>query len=202
MRFLTATFAAITLLGLAGCKQSAWTSNFEPAPGVTITTPAADARPAVRVSRVPYERIAAYLDAERQAMINADVPPTQWPESQRQQMATMLVRQLQLTTDAPGARLLGRSTFTTTDSDRADEAALADAAAALGATHAVWASRHIGQVDRIDRETVFIDRWDTNYFYDPATGRYRQSVFPDRATASVPVARRADQYEFIAFFLR
>lgn len=186
---------------LTGCGTSQWTSSFERESMAPAVSPLSETeRGAVKLRKVPWERVQAALDAQRQAEIDSDVPAEQWTDAKRAELRGVLLRQLQVT-DA-GTVVLGRSRFKSTRSERADEADLAAAAAKIGATGVVWSSRYVGKADRVDRETVFVESWDTQHTYDRSTGRYRQSVFPERATASVPVVRQVDEFEFIAFWLR
>lgn len=187
-------------LTAAGCGPSVWKARFEPA-GVEAPPRAANA--AVQVREVPWERLEPALAELEKDVAASDVHPDDWPEERRAEARAKLLRGLQVSVDASAVQVLGRSYFRTTDDVRPGDGELAAFARELGATQVVWSRTHVGKADRIVQEPV--TEYRTGWWDDPVSrdrrngpsGRYTES-----STTWVPVKVQADEYAFIAYYLR
>jgi hypothetical protein len=155
---------------------------------------------AVREQKIVWERMDMALSALNQAQVESDVPRESWSKAQWEAADRKVLTALQA--PDPNAEILGVSRFRTVDFERPNDGDLAKMGSKIGARLVIWSSRYAGKGSKVSRETVFSQDWDTDHYYDPHSGRYRRSVFPDQRTSSVPVVVEADEFEFVAFWLR
>jgi hypothetical protein len=203
MRRTAATIAAALALAVSGgcAGPSVWQQGFVPeAPG-----PARDQAAPVVVRSVPWERMSATLDDLQRRVAASDVPPDEWPPDERERAEADLLRGLQVSAEPSRVSVVGRSAFRTTDPlvpEGADRATLERFARTVGATHAVYSSRSRGQADKIvDRP---VTSWGTVSVWGDRdrSGRWRDESYTHSSTTWVPVTIKAEQAEFVAFFLR
>jgi len=189
---------SITLLILAitGC-QSAWETAFQPASGA-ITGPLPRGR-AVALRRVPWERLdAALTDLEAQ-LAASDTHVTEWPQDRLDERKAQLLTALQISEPPPSVSVLGRSVFRSTAPIEPDDGSLEAFARKIGATHAVWSARYEGKTTVVNREPVTT----TGYVWDGTRDRFgydRNLTYNE--TTYVPVVVEADEYAWVAYFLR
>lgn len=167
------------------------------------TTDNADA---IVVRKVPIERVnAAMKDLDEQAAAS-NVPREQWSAEQKAAAKTRLLRALQVTEDPSRVEVIGVSRFRSTTlirPDGPDREALAKFAQSLGATRALWTNEYLGKTDTIVEKPVTSFGTRSGYWGD---GRaWRDDRWPDywgNSTTWVPVRVEADEYLYVAFFLR
>lgn len=203
-RFLLCVLVVLSSFLLLGCEATAWESGFEPEVGGIVVGQKGSPEQIgnVKIQRVPWERMETALRERADALAKSDLPRDQWTSREADPLKASILKQLQITSDPSTIDIIGLSRFTTVEFGKPDFQELAEFATKVGATKVSWASRPAGKADKVTRETVFIDHWESGAEYDPATGRYRRSIWPERATAIVPIVVQADATEFVAFWLR
>lgn len=184
------------VLMLTGCTsrwQDAYVSTGVAAPELAPGTP-------VVVREITWDRMNATLSELQADRTKSDVHPDDWSAEQKEAARLKLLRGLQVQGDAD---VLGRSEFKSTEPDRgrASERELSEFAAKVGANRVVWASRFVGQTDVVKQEQAQVNQWRETRYRD-ANGAWRSSPYYDSTTIYVPVVVRADEYAFVAYFLR
>lgn len=182
---------------LAGCA-SAWESNFQPTAGAAIERGSPDSL--VRVRRVPWERLNATLVNLERDLVESDVHPSEWPADRLRARDGEVLRALQISEGPDRARILGRSVFRSTRPVTPDDGELEAFARKIGADYAVWSSRYEGKTLVTDRQPVTTQGfvWDG---YGDRRGFYRGGGSYTETTF-VPVVVEADEYAWIAYFVR
>ncbi|MCC6677051.1 MAG: hypothetical protein IT436_07900 [Phycisphaerales bacterium] len=194
----------VALLGCAaavsGCGPSVWESGFESA---GIAAPAREKEAPVLIRQVPWETLQRALTELEADVAASDVHPDDWPEDRKTAARAKLLRGLQVSVEASSVQVLGRSFFRTTDEVRPDDGELAEFARRIGATQVVWSSTHLGKTDKIVQEAV--TEYRTGWWDDPFTRdrrRRRSGSYSESATTWVPMTVQADEFAFIAYYLR
>lgn len=182
-----------------GCGPSVWQSGFEPA---DFTAPPREPEAPVQIREVPWETLDRALGEIQAEVIASDVHPDDWPAERKLAARAKLLRGLQVTGDPATIQVLGRSAFRTTEAVRPGDGELAAFARKVGATQVVWASTHLGRVDKVVQEPV--TEYRTGWWSDYSTRnrrRPRGGSYSESSTTWVPVSVQADEYAFIAYYL-
>lgn len=187
---------AVTLgsaLGLAGCKNI-WREHYRPI-GAVEALPAAAA---VEIREIPWERMERAIAAAQNRAAASDIHPSDWDEPTKLDARGELLRNLQVQADPASIRVVGVSSFRTTDTVRPWDGALTDFAADVGSDLVVWSDRYMGKADAIVDRTVYVDSIGSGRddFNDDDRTRFRTETF------NVPVVVRKDERGYTAFFLR
>ncbi len=191
---------AVILAGLplGGCATSAWEREF--VPSAELAERPGDAP--VRVREVPWDRLQQGLrELEAQAS-QSDAPMSEWSSEKRAEAKARLLRTLQVTDDPAGVTVVGRSDFRTTTQLRPETSGqeeLIKLAHKVGASEVVWSRRLLGKADTIVQEpvTTFSSAFGRSW------GRRRYGGgFSDTTTSWVPVRVQADEYAYVAYFLK
>jgi uncharacterized protein YceK len=183
---------ALVLPLLGGCSVSVWERSFVATGEVAQVASNAP----VRVREVDWGRLQAGLERLQRAAAESDVPESEWPRERREEAKAELLRVLQVTGDPAAVEVVGRSDFRTTSELRPErDEDLVRLARKVGATEVVWSRRLLGKGETIIREPV------TTYSTDWGWGRRRRGGL-DSSTAWVPVVVAADEYAYVAYFLR
>ena len=185
-------WAVVSLGGLGGCTASVWEREFVR----TGEVRAVEAGGPVRMREVDWGRLQGGLEGMRRAAAESDVPETEWSADRRAAAKAELLRILQVTDDAAGVEVVGRSEFRATRAMRPErDEELVGLARKVGATDVVWSRRLLGKAETIIREPV------TTYSTGWGWGR-RSRGGMESTTAWVPVVVAADEYAYVAYFLR
>lgn len=184
-------------LSLSACV-SPWEESFEAAPGAYLEPLPPEAP--VDVRRVPWERLdVALVELERE-VIESDTHPSEWPDERLAARDGRLLLALQVS--QPDARILGRSVFRSVDPIRPDDGQLGTFARQLGADLAIWSSRYQGKTTIVKQEpvTTYGSRYGGRgrYGYDSDRGSY----ISFQETSYVPVVIEADEYAWVAYYVR
>lgn len=201
-RFVAVVVPLLLLaVSLPGCvATSVWESNYIG----TQWSPLAEGS-AVQVRKVPWERVQGTLkDLEAQAAAS-DVHPEDWSEGKKFEVKGTLLRGLQVSDDAASIEVLGRSNFRTTspvNPESPDAGGMSEFARKIGATRVAWTSAYLGKADTIVQEPV--SAWSRGTAWDSRDekGRPRSRDYSENSTSWVPVRVQADEYAFVAYFLR
>lgn len=183
----------------AGCGPSAWEARFEPA---SYTAAPREPDAPVQIREVPWETLDRALKEIQADVAASEVHPDEWPEDRKIATRAKLLRGLQVSGDASAIHVLGRSYFRTTEDVRPGDGELAAFARKVGATQVVWASTHVGRVDKVVQEPV--TEYRSGWWSDYSTRdrrRPRGGSYSESSTTWVPIAVQADEYAFIAYFL-
>ncbi|MEL6499529.1 MAG: hypothetical protein AAF937_11995 [Planctomycetota bacterium] len=197
MRRLTTIWLLIGLLasamGMAGCKNI-WRDNYRPIG--TIAALPQTAR--VDVREVQWERMERAISDAQARAAESDVHPSDWDEPTKVEARGELLRNLQVQADPADIRVVGVSSFRTTDTVRPWDGSLADFASEIGADLVVWSDRYLGKADAIVDRTVYVDSIGDSRFRDDDDDRtrFRSETF------NVPIVVRKDERGYTAFFLR
>jgi hypothetical protein len=190
---LRTTLLAAVLAILQGCSTNPWEREFA---GVELAT-LEGGQTTVNVREVPWERLQKGLEELHQQAVASDVPESEWPEDRRAQARAHLLRTLQVSQDPAQVTVVGRSEFRTTTTLRPDrDANLVDLARKVGANEVVWSRRHLGTADTIIQEPV------TTFSSGHGWSRRSRGSFSESSTTWVPVVVAADEYAYVAYFLR
>jgi hypothetical protein len=187
---LLAIGAIVGVLALGGCS-SPWKDHY----AGSVSPGAPSAR--VTVREVPWERVDGALREIQRVRAESPVHRDEWTEAERAEEKATLLRGLQISEDPSRVEVLGRSVFRTTDAVDPGDGELAKFAGEIGADYAVWSSSYVGKTDRIEHEPV--RRTGGGWGYD-SDRRGRWGVYD--GTWDVPVVVSADEYAWIAYFLR
>jgi len=190
----------VLLFGMGGCSTSPWGDAFVAAPG----TPAIklDAQAEVRVRQVPWDRLQAGLrEIEAQAAAS-NVHPDEWSPERKAEVKAKMLRTLQVSENPSTVTILGRSSFRTTRPPRPLQGGvpegIAEQARRVGATGVAWSFRHVGKAETIVQEPV----WTYSTGLHDHYGRAGYGAYGSSSTVWVPVVILADQYAFVAYFMR
>ncbi len=192
MRRLTTLALIASALGLSGCTNI-WREHYRPI-GVVEALPESDA---IELREVPWERMERAIVAAQDRAAASDVHPSEWDEPTKLEARGELLRNLQVQADAADVRVVGVSSFRTTDIVRPWDGGLADFAHDIGADLVVWSDRYMGKADAIVDRTVYVD--------SIGSGRNRDGDDRTRfrtETYTVPVVVSKDERGYTAFFLR
>lgn len=190
------------VLGLAGCQASPWKENFAPT-GDAAATLAPTA--AVELRQVPWERLQAFLQQMEAENARSDVNPADWPAEKRLATKAALLRALQVSEDPATVDVLGRSDFRTTDRispDAADAADLQKVAREFGADRVVWSRRFVGKSETIVQEPITSYSSGTAWGTGNRKNNNRSVYYSESSTTWVPLRITADEYAYVAYFLR
>jgi hypothetical protein len=181
------------LVVLQGCSTSPWEREFV---GVQPAAPV-DTSGSVSVREVPWERLQKGLEDLHQQAVSSDVPESEWPEDRRAAAKAHLLRTLQVSQDPAQVTVVGRSEFRTTRALRPQrDGDLVDLARKAGANEVVWSRRHLGTADTIIQEPV------TTFSSGHGWSRRSRGSFSETSTTWVPVVVAADEFAYVAYFLR
>lgn len=186
---------------LGGCAApSMWERNYVG----SQATPLPPAAP-VQVRKVAWERVQGVLkDMESQAAAS-DIHPNDWSEGKKAEVKSQMLRGLQVSENPATVEVLGRSNFRTTSAinpETTDDAALSEFARKLGATRVAWTSSYLGKADTIVQEPVSTWSQGTTWGARDERGRYRSRDYSENSTTWVPIRVQADEYAYVAYFLR
>ena len=200
-RNMALSCALAALAAMTGCAgPSLWERHFVASmPGVQVSKEApSKSAPPARVRRVPWERLQSTLQDLEQEAAASDAPIDEWAPEKRADADARLLRGLQVTAAPATVDVLGFSEFRTTQFGQPDEAELQTTARRVGADTVVWASEYLGKTDAVVERPVTTSTTWTNWY---SRGR-RTRTYTDTSTTFVPVRIQADQFAFVAFFLR
>jgi hypothetical protein len=194
---LLLAFAASVFI-LEGCTASPWQSNFvSTAPSAALATDAP-----VQIREVPWDRLQQGLGELEAQASGSDVHPADWSPQQKEEAKAKLLKTLQVSENPSSVTIIGRSDFRSTTEihpESNDQADLINFARRVGATKVVWSRRLLGKEDVIIQEPV------TTYssgFDDHWGHRHGNVPFTYTSTTWVPLQVAADQYAYVAYFLR
>jgi hypothetical protein len=184
----------VVSLVLQGCSTSPWQRGFV---GVQPMAPS-DGEAPVGVREVPWERLQRGLQELHEQAVNSDVPETEWPEERRSEAKAHLLRTLQVSQESAAVTVVGRSEFRTTSALRPErDGNLVELARKVGANEVVWSRRRLGTAETIIQEPV------TTYSSGAGWSRRgRRGSFSETSTTWVPVVVAADEFAYVAYFLR
>jgi hypothetical protein len=188
-----AWLGVVVMACAAGCATQ-WERGYKPTGPTAAPLPAGTP---VRLREVPFERVQETLRTLTEEAAKSDTHPEDWPQERKDAAKATLLRGLQVTEDPSRVRVLGRSDFSTTDHVRPDDGTLEQFARKVGATTVVWASMYRGRTDTIVDQPV--TQWRTATVAGP---RGRLWTYNESSTIWVPVSVSADEFAFVAFFLR
>jgi len=203
---LTRLAVVVVAALLAGCQApSVWETNLEhgpegSGPASMMKAAAPEQVASVKVRRAPWERVqSALVEIERSAAAS-DVPMEEWTPDKLAESEARLLKGLQVTAPASRVQVLARSTFHTTE-QLPKEDTLQALGARLGATHVVWSSQVVGQVNKVVSTPVTSSTFGTRYRRD-RDGNREPDSYHENTTTYVPVSVTADEVGAIAYFLR
>ena len=149
----------------------------------------------VQVREVAWDRLQSGLKELEAEQGKSDVSPADWSAQRKAGEKAKLLKVLQVSEEPASVEVLGRSDFRSTTPLRpesSDQPELLAMARKVGANKVVWSRRLVGQADTIVREPM-------TTFESDHRGR---RVFSESSTTWVPLSVRADQYAYVAYFLR
>lgn len=188
-----------TILG--GCAgPTQWEQNY-------VGTEAAPLPPTapVQLRKVPWERVQGVLKQMEAQAAGSDVHPDDWSEAKKFEVKGQMLKGLQVSEDPASVRVLGRSTFRTTsppNPEGGDGARLAEFARRIGATRVAWTNSFVGKADTIVQEPMTTWSQGSTWGGKDDRGRNRSRDYSENSTTWVPIRVQADEYAFIAYFLR
>ncbi len=185
-------------LMVGGCASpSPWESSYI---GARPEAPLRDA-PLPAVRDVSWERLASTRDELEKEVAASDSHPDQWSEDRREASRATLLKGLQVTEDPSRIQVLGRSEFSSTNNIRPDDGTLAAFGASIGASRVIWSSHFLGKADKVVSEpvTTYVTGYD---WVRDRKGRHRYEPTSYHTTTWVPVTVRANDYHWVAYFLR
>jgi len=200
-RVMASTRSAIAItcaLLFLGCT-SAWEDSFTSS-GESV--PARNPDALVVLREVPWDRLSRTLDEIEQHRIASDVHPDEWNEQQKLEERAKLLRGLQVSSDPRRVTVLGRSSFLTTYPVRPEDGELSDFARRIGATMVVWSSSCVGKTETIRQEPV--TTWEHGWWSGrrDGSGRHSRGSYSESSTVYVPIVVQANEYAFVAYYLR
>lgn len=194
-----APFLLLLAALLTGCATSEWERDY--IPSARQSSLAKDAP--VTIREVPWDRLQAGLRELESEQSRSDAPASEWTSEKRAAAKGKLLKTLQVTGDPASVEVVGRSDFRSTTPLRPETSGQDDLKALarkVGATDVVWSRRLLGKADTIVQEPV------TTYSsgFDDSWGRRRRNLgdYVDTSTSWVPVRVQADEYAYVAYFLR
>ncbi len=199
MRAVCASLLAVVWVVVGvGCGPSVWERSFEFEPGVAAGAPSAT----VLVRGAPWGRVGPALAAENERIVKSETHRDDWSVERARASELEVLRALQLPVEAERARLIGRSSITTTQ--RLDPAGreLAEFARSVGASYAVWSSEALGKAQTIEREPVTQDRWRWERIWDADNDRFIYVRRWEPETVWVPVVIERDEARWVVFYVK
>jgi len=149
MKHLT-PIAFLVLLGpIAGCS-SIWAKNYRP----NLDAPALRSTNDVTAREIPWKRMEAAIDEQEELAGATDIHPDEWSTAQRLDASSKLLRALQISADPADVKLLGVSSFRTTEKVKPWDGSLAAFARKLGANYVIWSDRYLGKAETVVTRTV------------------------------------------------
>ncbi|HED53361.1 MAG TPA: hypothetical protein ENJ00_04080 [Phycisphaerales bacterium] len=197
MKYLPLVMLLAVLAPAAGCS-SIWARNYRP----NLTAPALRSTDDVTVREIPWKRMQAALQEQEDLAGATDIHPDEWSTEQRLDASEKLLRALQISADPANVRLLGVSSFRTTQKIKPWDGSLAKFARKRGANYVVWSDRYLGKADTIVTRTVWSDHLVYDDYRDPSTGRRYSDVRHYTTSRDVPLVVAKDETGYTAFFLR
>lgn len=199
MRYVIGIVLLLVLgAGGVGCGPSVWERSFEFEVGQGPAAPTES----VVVREAPWERVAAALAAEREAIAASDVHREDWTPEQARAVEEALLRALQLPAPVSEASLIGRSLFKTTSGADPSGPELRTFARGIGADFAIWSSRAVGKAETIEREPVQRDRWRWDRVWDADSRRYVYIRRWETDTVWVPLVVEREEVQVVVFYVR
>lgn len=202
-RALNATLLLTLLLltTLTACSApSLWETNYTG----NAAAPLAPTAP-VQVRKVAFERVQGTLKELEASAAASDTHPEDWTPNQKAEARAKLLKGLQISDDPASVSVLGRSDFRTTAAlrpDGPDAPVLADFARKIGATRVAWTNSYLGKADTIVQEPVTTWTDGTTWSRGRDDKHRKPSDYHESSTTWVPVRVQADEYAYIAYFLR
>lgn len=191
-----AILTAAVLALLTGCT-SVWDQSYQP----YLTAPALRSGEQVTVREIPWQRMQAALQEQKDIASSSDIHWQEWTDEQRLEANGKLLKALQISDDPRNVRIVGVSSFRTTDKVRPWDGELESFAKSRGAHYAVWANRYLGKAETIVTHTVWSDT--TDYItYEDSTGENRRASRRRSTSSDVPLVVEKDETGYTAFFLR
>lgn len=184
------------LLSACGCSN-VWSSGYRPYAQAPALAP--DER--VTVREIPWERMEAALREQEELRAATDVHWEEWSREQRLEASAKLLTALQISDDPERVRLVGVTSFRTTDPVRPWDGQLEKFARKQGAHYAIWSDRYLGKAETVVTQTVWSDRTDF-ITYEDAAGEDRRATRQSSTSTSVPLVVEKDETGFTVFFLR
>ncbi len=183
---------------LTACTTSPWQATYA-ALSTEPLSPTSD----VRIRAVSWERLEPVLrDLDAEAA-KSDTPPEEWPADLCAKRQATLLDALQVTHDAGGVDIIGRSAFKTTDLVEPEDGALAALARQKGADLVVYSRSYLGKTEKIVQEPVTTYSSGSESWWGSDARRHRRHVdFSETSTSWVPMKIQADEHFFVAYFLR
>ncbi|MEO1716892.1 MAG: hypothetical protein AAFR76_07230 [Planctomycetota bacterium] len=189
---LLITGLALSALAMAGCKNI-WRDHYRPIGSIE----ALPSSSAIEIREIPWERMERAIAEAQTRAADSDIHPSEWDETTKVDARGELLRNLQIQADPADVRVVGVSSFRTTDIVRPWDGALADFAGEVGADLVVWSDRYMGKADAIVDRTVYVDSiGDARDLDDDERTRFRSETF------NVPIVVQKDERGYTAFFLR
>lgn len=196
-RAISALAVAVAVLALGGCT-TIWQENFQ---GQPLSTSEAVLPEDVELREVPWSRLAATMSALEAERAASDIAPQDWPVERKAQAKAALLVGLQVSAPPQEVDVIGSSRFRTTESVRADGGDLARFAGSIGANRVIYSYDYLGKADRIVSEPVTTIGSGGTY-WNPAFGGAGWDPWGVNGTTWVPVVYAADEYAWVAYFLR
>lgn len=184
------------LMLLTGCTN-VWQESYQP---FSAAAPLPEGTQVV-VREIPWERMESALREQEELLASSDVHWEEWDHEQRRDANAKLLKALQVSDDPDRIRLIGVSSFRTTDRVQPWDGELEAFARKRGAHYAIWADRYMGKAETIVRQTVWSDSHDY-ITYEDAGGTDRRATRQRTSSTEVPVVVEKDETGFTAFFLR
>ncbi|MEL7485545.1 MAG: hypothetical protein AAFN41_14480 [Planctomycetota bacterium] len=184
----------VSALGMTGCKNI-WREHYRPIGSIEALPKAAS----TEIREIPWERMEQAIEEARERAAASDIHPSDWDEATKVEARGELLRSLQVQANPASVRVVGVSSFRTTDLIKPWDGALEDFAREVGADLVVWSDRYMGKADAIVDRTVYVDSIGVERDFDNANNdrtRFRTETF------NVPIVVRKDERGYTAFFLR
>jgi hypothetical protein len=197
MKHAPAATLTIALLSLLPGCTSVWDESYQP----FLAAPALRDGEQVTVREIPWQRMHAALQEQEDIAAASDIHWQEWTDQQRIEANSKLLKALQISDDPRRVRIVGVSSFRTTEKVKPWDGELESFAKNRGAHYAVWADRYLGKAETIVTRTVWSDT--TDYItYEDATGDDRRATRQRSTSRDVPLVVEKDETGFTAFFLR
>ncbi|MGP1273074.1 MAG: hypothetical protein ACTS22_07055 [Phycisphaerales bacterium] len=189
----SALLTALLLLAspLAGGCATVWEENYRPISDAS-SLPSGEK---ISIREIPWERMERAIEDSRQRIVESDTHPADWDEHRQRDARADLLNALQVAADPDSARVIGVSSFRTTDVVKPWDGSLVGFAREVGANTVVWSDRYLGKAQAIVDRTIYIDRIDYGRRGDEDRSRIGTE------TATVPVVVNRDERGYTAFFL-
>ena len=197
MKYASITVPTIAFLALLTGCTSVWQDSYQP----YLSSPSLRSGEQVTVREIPWQRMQAALKEQEDIAASTDTHWHEWADDQRLDANSKLLKALQIS-DAPSrVRIVGVSSFRTTENVKPWDGQLESFARQHGAHYAVWADRYLGKAETIVTRTVWSDT--TDYItYEDATGTDREATRHRSTSRGVPLVVEKNETGFTAFFLR